>query len=67
MKNLKSSRKHKLLDPVQGKAEYSQWEKGGESYRIECAALFAELPPETGLPCDFAHIHAEPVFADDGQ
>ena len=37
---------------------------GGEPYRIECAALFAELPPETGLPCEFAHIHAEPVFAD---
>ena len=44
---------------------YSQWEKGGESYRIECAALFAELPPENELPCEFAHVHAEPIFADD--
>ena len=43
---------------------YSQWEKGGESYRIECAALFAELPPENDLPCEFAHVHAEPVFAE---
>lgn len=43
---------------------YSQWEKGGESYRIECAALFAELPPENDLPSDFVHIHAEPVFAE---
>ena len=43
---------------------YSQWEKGGESYRIECAALFAELPPENELPCEFAHVHAEPVFAE---
>ena len=37
---------------------------GGEPYRIECAALFTELPPETGLPCEFAHTHAEPVYAD---
>ena len=37
---------------------------GGEPYRIECAALFAELPPETGLPCEFSYIHAEPVFDD---
>ena len=43
---------------------YSQWEKGGESYRIECAALFAELPPENDLPCGFMHVHAEPVFAE---
>jgi len=41
---------------------YSQWEKGGESYRIECAAFFAELPPENDLPSDFMHVHAEPVF-----
>ncbi len=37
---------------------------GGEPYRIECAALFVELPPETGLPCNFGYVHAEPVFAD---
>ena len=43
---------------------YSQWEKGGESYRIECAALFAELPPENDLPSEFAHVRAEPVFSD---
>ena len=43
---------------------YSQWGKGGESYRIECAALFAELPPENDLPCGFMHVHAEPVFAE---
>ena len=43
---------------------YSQWEKGGESYRIECAALFAELPPENDLPCDFAHVHAAPIFTE---
>ena len=43
---------------------YSQWEKGGESYRIECAALFAELPSENDLPCGFMHVHAEPVFAE---
>ena len=43
---------------------YSQWEKGGESYRIECAALFAELPPENELPCEYAHVHAEPVFTE---
>ena len=41
---------------------------GGETYRIECAALFTELPPETGLSCEFQHVHAEPVFpeADNG-
>ena len=37
---------------------------GGEPYRIECAALFAELPPEVEPPCEFEHVHAEPVFAD---
>ena len=37
---------------------------GGEPYRIECAALFAELPPEVEPPCDFEHVHAEQVFAD---
>ncbi len=37
---------------------------GGEPYRIECAALFAELPPEVEPPCDFGYVHAEPVFAD---
>ena len=37
---------------------------GGEPYRIECAALFVELPSETGLPCDFSHVHAEPLFTD---
>ena len=37
---------------------------GGEPYRIECAALFAELPPEVEPPCDFGQVHAEPVFAD---
>ena len=37
---------------------------GGEPYRIECAALFTKLPLETGLPCDFAHVHAEPLFGD---
>ena len=37
---------------------------GGEPYRIECAALFAELPPEVEPPCDFGNVHAEPVFAD---
>ena len=37
---------------------------GGEPYRIECAALFVELPPETGLPCNFGYVHAESVFAD---
>ena len=43
---------------------YSQWEKGGESYRIECAAFFAELPPENDLPSEFEHVRAEPVFAE---
>ena len=43
---------------------YSQWEKGGESYRIESAAFFAELPPENDLPSRFEHVHAEPVFAE---
>ena len=42
---------------------YSQWEKGGESYRIECAAFFGELPPENDLPSEFAHVHAEPDFS----
>jgi hypothetical protein len=37
---------------------------GGEPYRIECAALFAELPPEVEPPCDFGNVHAESVFAD---
>ncbi len=37
---------------------------GGEPYRIECAALFAELPPEVEPPCDFEHVHAEQIFAD---
>ncbi len=37
---------------------------GGEPYRIECAALFAELPPEVEPPCEFEHIHAEPVFSE---
>ena len=37
---------------------------GGEPYRIECAALFAELPPEIEPPCEFAHVHAEPVFVE---
>ena len=41
---------------------FSQWEKGGESYRIECAALFAELPPENDLPCLIEHVQAELVF-----
>ena len=43
---------------------YSQWEKGGESYRIECAAFFAELPPENDLPSEFEYVRAEPVFAE---
>ena len=37
---------------------------GGEPYRIECAALFAELPPEMEPPCNFTHVHAEPVFVE---
>ena len=37
---------------------------GGEPYRIECAALFAELPPEVEPPCDFGNVHAESVFAE---
>lgn len=54
-----------IRGPVREMTPYfSQWEKGGESYRIECAALFAELPPENELPCEIAHVHAEPVFAD---
>ena len=43
---------------------YSQWEKGGESYRIECAAFLEKLPPENCLPSEFVHVRAEPVFSD---
>ncbi len=43
---------------------YSQWEKGGESYRIECAAFFAEPPAENDLPSLIEHVQAEPLFDD---
>ena len=43
---------------------YSQWEKGGESYRIECAAFFVELPAENDLPSLIEHVQAEPIFDD---
>ena len=77
--NFRGGEKIRLVTPVEGDNEYnptlrgpvremtpyfSQWEKGGESYRIECAAFFAELPPENDLPSGFAHVRAEPVFAE---
>ena len=43
---------------------YSQWEKGGESYRIECAAFFVELPDENDLPSLIEHVQVEPIFDD---
>ncbi len=32
-----------------------------ESYRIECVALFKELPPENDLPSNFEYIHADAI------
>lgn len=29
------------------------------TYRIECIALFTDLPPGNELPCSFNHVHAE--------
>jgi hypothetical protein len=40
---------------------FSHWEGGGESHRIESIAFFAEPPPQSDLPCEFAHVHAEPL------
>ena len=38
---------------------FSHWEKGGESYRIECIAFFKQLPPKNELPTEITHIYSE--------